>query len=85
VSTTFNDDALNDLNYWIFENKKVAGKICKLIDSIKRDGLMKGLGKSEKLKYEDSYSRRIDDANRLIYRIENGVLYISSCKGHYED
>ncbi|MBP5437304.1 MAG: type II toxin-antitoxin system YoeB family toxin [Treponema sp.] len=30
------------------------------------------------------WSRRIDEVNRLVYRIDNGVLQIVSCKGHYE-
>lgn len=31
------------------------------------------------------WSRRIDTANRFVYRIENGVLEILSCKRHYDD
>jgi len=44
-----------------------------------------GIGKPEPLKGEFSgfWSRRIDDTNRLIYRISNGILEILSCRGHY--
>lgn len=28
---------------------------------------------------------RIDDKNRLVYNVENNVLTISQCRGHYND
>ena len=44
-------------------------------------------GKPEPLKGDMSgfWSRRIDDVNRLVYRIHGDVMEIISCKGHYED
>ncbi len=50
-------------------------------------GHFDGIGKPEPLKGDHSgfWSRRIDDSNRLIYRISDGVLEVLSCKGHYED
>jgi toxin YoeB len=50
-----------------------------------RDGALEGEGKPEKLKYiEGEYSRRIDEKNRLTYRIlKEGKIEILSCKGHY--
>lgn len=61
-------------------------KINNLIKSIIREGAMQGEGKPEKLKYRDNeYSRRIDKANRLVYKYsENETLIILSCKGHYD-
>ena len=46
-----------------------------------------GIGKPEPLKGEFSgfWSRRIDEVNRLVYRIKDGVLEVLSCKGHYDD
>lgn len=85
METIFNENALKEFNFWILENRKNALRILDLIKSIDRDGVMKGLGKPEKLKYENGYSRRIDEKNRLIYRVENGYIYISSCQGHYND
>ena len=45
-----------------------------------------GLGKPEPLKGNLSgwWSRRIDEGNRIVYRINNGILEILSCKGHYD-
>ena len=46
-----------------------------------------GIGKPEPLKGDMSgfWSRRIDDVNRLVYRISGNVIEIVSCKGHYEN
>ena len=32
-----------------------------------------------------SYSRRIDDANRLVYEVSEDQIKVKACKGHYED
>ena len=86
MNKIFLDDAWEELNYWIQHDRKIAEKIYKLMRSIERDGAMKGEGKPEKLKHKtDEYSRRIDSANRLIYKIVDDKLFIKSCKGHYED
>jgi toxin YoeB len=44
-------------------------------------------GKPEPLKHEwqGYWSRRIDDANRLIYRIVDGRIEIVQCCAHYDD
>ena len=78
------DDAWDDYLYWQSSNKKIAGKINELIKSIEREGVMKGLGKPEPLRYRKGYSRRITDEDRLTYDVEDGIIYIYSCRGHYE-
>lgn len=57
-----------------------------LIRDIERD-YFDGVGKPEPLKGDLSgfWSRRIDETNRLVYRVNNNVLEILSCKGHYEE
>ena len=73
--------------YWQAENRKTLQKINKLIKSIERDGPLGGEGKPEQLKHgkTEKYSRRIDDKNRLVYRVEDGKITIETCVGHYED
>lgn len=44
-----------------------------MIKDIERNGVLNGLGKPEKLKYRNGYSRRIDQYNRLIYDIVNEI------------
>ncbi len=77
------DEAWEEYLYWQTQDKKT---IKALIKDIERENF-DGIGKPEPLKgdYAGFWSRRIDDSNRLIYRINDGILEILSCKGHYED
>ncbi len=66
--------------------QKTIKRINMLLKDIER-GHFDGVGKPEPLRgnYAGFWSRRIDDSNRLIYRVSNDILEILSCKGHYED
>ena len=73
---------------WQTEDRKTLRRINALIKDIERNGCLTGIGKPEELKYDLAgwYSRRIDDMNRLIYRIVGGdSLEISQCKSHYDE
>lgn len=71
---------------WQFKDKKILKRINELIKDIERNGVAKGIGKPEKLKHRDGWSRRIDDKNRLIYKVDlHGYLYIVDCQGHYSE
>lgn len=61
-------------------------RINQQIRDVERDPFH-GIGKPEPLKGDLSgfWSRRIDDTNRLVYRIRDEVLEILSCKGHYHE
>ena len=80
------DEAWEDYIYWQTQDKKTLKRINMLLKDIERDNF-DGLGKPEPLKGDMSgfWSRRIDDVNRLVYRIREDVMEIVSCKGHYED
>ena len=80
----WSDEAWEDYLYWQSQDKKTLKKINNLIRDIERNGLQ-GIGKSEPLKYRPGWSKRIDEANRLVFDIINGELWIVSCRGHYED
>ena len=81
----WSDEAWEEYLNWQATDKKTTKKINDLIKSVERDGAMKGAGKPEPLKYRKGYSRHISKADRLIYDIEDGTLYIYTCKGHYDD
>jgi toxin YoeB len=76
--------AFNSFFEWTKEDKKIARKIAELIKDIERNPT-EGIGKPEPLKgnLQDHYSRRITEEHRLIYKIENDTIIITSCKGHY--
>jgi toxin YoeB len=86
MGVTFTDKAFEAYIAWQSEDKKTLKKINALIKSIKRDGLMSGLGHPEPLKWRKGYSRHIDDKNRLAYDSDNNHnIIIISCKGHYDE
>lgn len=80
------DEAWEDYLYWQAQDKKTLKRVNSLIRDIERDPF-NGIGKPEPLRGElsGSWSRRIDDVNRIVYRVIGGTLEIISCKGHYED
>ena len=80
------DEAWIDYIYWQTQDKKTLNCINNLIKDTERNPF-EGIGKPEPLKGDLSgfWSRRIDDTNRFVYRINNDKLEILSCRGHYED
>ena len=71
--------------YWQGQDKRTLKRINALIRDIQRDAY-DGIGKPEPLSENLSgwWSRRIDEANRIVYREKDGAIVIASCKGHYE-
>ena len=82
----WSDRSWDDYLYWQSQNKKSLKKINQLIKDIERNPF-EGLGKPEPLKGNLSgwWSRRIDDTNRIVYRVERGILEIAQCRDHYEN
>jgi toxin YoeB len=78
------EEAWEDYLYWQKQDRKTLKRINQLLRDISRNG-NDGIGKPEPLKEEFSgfWSRRVDNANRLVYRLREGKLEILSCKGHY--
>lgn len=82
----FSEKAWQDYIYWQMQDKKTVRRINSLLKDI-QSNYYEGIGKPEPLKYNLSgfWSRRIDDTNRLVYRILDNNIEILQCKGHYED
>lgn len=80
------DRAWDDYLYWQTQDKKTLKRINSLIKDIQRN-IFEGIGIPEPLKEQLSgmWSRRIDDKNRIVYYEQDGIVYIVSCKGHYDD
>ena len=85
MKKVWHDNAWEEYIYWQVQDKKTLKRINSLVQDIERNGASDGIGKPEPLKGDLSgyFSRRIDDANRLIYAVKDGVLEIVACKGHY--
>lgn len=78
--------AWHEYLYWQMQDKKTLRRINQLLRDIQRNSF-DGIGKPELLKhYDNCWSRRIDDKNRLVYAVNaDNDIVIMSCKGHYED
>jgi len=81
----FAERAWAEYLHWQNKDPKTLKRINLLLKDISRNG-NDGVGKPEKLRYRDGWSRRIDDINRLVYQInEDDTIEIMQCKGHYDD
>ena len=79
------EEAWDDYLYWQTQDKKTLKKINSLIRDIERHPF-EGIGKPEPLKHDLTgyWSRRIDESNRIVYKINNNILEIAQCRNHYE-
>lgn len=82
----FSEKAFTEYMYWQKQDKKTLNRINNLLKDIDRNGY-NCIGKPEPLKGDKSgwWSVRIDEKNRLIFKIENEVVEITQCGTHYED
>jgi len=80
----WSDEAWKDYLYWQKQDKKFLKRINLLIEDIDRNGY-NGLAKAEPLKHNLSgyWSKRIDENNRIVFKIENDVIKIAQCGSHY--
>jgi toxin YoeB len=71
--------------FWQGQDRKTLKRINMLLDAIARDPFT-GIGKPEPLigNLSGYWSRRIDDANRLVYRATDDAVIVIGCRYHYD-
>jgi len=76
--------AIEDIKWWIQQDRKLALKIMELIEELPKSPFS-GKGKPEKLRFNLSgfWSRRITQEHRLVYEVTNDVVRVISCRYHY--
>ena len=87
----FSEEGLGGLSttelcsFWLENDTRSLKKIHRLLKDIDRSPFS-GLGKPEPLKFELSgyWLRRINEADRLIYKVEKGTITVIACKSHYQ-
>lgn len=86
MNKLWTDEAWEDYMYWQSQDKKTLKRINRLLQDIDRNGY-DCIGKAEPLKHDLAglWSVRIDQNNRIVFKIENGNLYIVQCGSHYRD
>lgn len=84
-SIRFVPDAWEAYLYWHEQDKKTLRRLNLLITACAREPFA-GIGKPEALRGDLSgyWSRRIDEANRLVYRANDAELVIVACRFRYE-
>lgn len=85
MTVFFDINALEDLKFWVRNDRRKAEKILKLIEEVYRSPFT-GTGKPEPLKHilSGCWSRRIDEEHRLVYKVKDDQIMILSCRYHYE-
>lgn len=82
----WHEKAWNEYIYWQTQDKKTLKRINDLIKDICRQPYT-GIGKPEPLRGDKQgyWSRRIDESNRIVYKVESDQVVIVQCKGHYDN
>jgi len=82
---TWTQASWEDYQYWQGQDRKTLKRINNLIQDCLREPF-DGIGKPEPLKENLSgfWSRRIDEANRLVYRVDGDDLVVIACRYHYD-
>jgi toxin YoeB len=81
ISSNFRDD----LRYWIETDRKTALRVLDLMAAILADPFS-GIGKPEPLRFllAGSWSRRITQEHRLVYRVTPDRIEFLQARYHYE-
>ncbi len=80
----FDRHGWDDYTHWQSQDRKTLRRVNALIADLIRDPFT-GIGKPEPLKHilAGAWSRRIDDANRLVYLVTDTHIVILQARDHY--
>lgn len=80
----FQPEFIEDLKYWVKNDRKTALRVIKLIEDILRDPVA-GIGKPEPLKYlaPGAWARRITQEHRIVYLVRDTRIDFLQARYHY--
>lgn len=83
-SLEFDPAALEDLAWWVQNDRRKALRIIRLVLETQTDPFG-GIGKPEPLRHElaGCWSKRIDQEHRLVYQVLENRIRILACRYHY--
>jgi toxin YoeB len=86
MQKAWTDEAWEEYLYWQGQDKKTLKRINSILKDIDRSPFS-GIGKPEPLKHgqQGYWSRRIDEANRIVYKVDKEQIVIVQCGTHYGD
>ena len=78
------DECREDLRHWVDTNRKLVLRVLDLMDAVMRDPY-DGIGKPEHLKYigGNVWSRRVTEADRLVYDVFDDRVEFLQARYHY--
>ncbi len=80
----FDPNGWEDYLYWQTQDRRTLKRINQLIAEVLRNPFT-GIGKPEPLKHilTGAWSRRIDEANRLVYYVTDHNIVVLQAREHY--
>ena len=80
----FHPEFIDDLRYWVKQDRRIALKAFDLIEAILRQPFM-GTGKPEPLKHAlaGAWSRRLTQEHRIVYLVSNDRVDFLQARYHY--
>ena len=80
----FHAEFVEDLRYWVEEDRKVALKAFDLIEAVLHDPFS-GIGKPEPLKHllSGAWSRRLTQEHRIVYLVTDSRVDFLQARYHY--
>jgi toxin YoeB len=80
----FQTEFLQDLRYWVKEDRAIASRVLDLVEAILREPF-RGIGKPEPLRFvlAGCWSRRITQEHRLVYRVSKDRVDFLQARYHY--
>ncbi|MDR0671046.1 MAG: Txe/YoeB family addiction module toxin [Oscillospiraceae bacterium] len=86
MNKVWHDQAWDEYLCWQKRDRKTLKRINSILKDIDRSPFS-GIGKPEPLKHERQgyWSRRIDDVNRIVYKVESKQIVIVQCGTHYDN
>jgi len=84
VKISLTPNALDDLRWWLANDRKRVDRILALVAEIAKTPF-EGTGKPEPLKHQlaGCWSRRIDREHRLVYQVAVQEILVLGCRHHY--
>ena len=80
----FHPEFIEDLRYWVEQDRKIALKALDLIEAILRQPFT-GIGKPEPLKHllAGAWSRRLTQEHRIVYLVSHNRVDFLQARYHY--
>ena len=82
--SVFQPEFIEDLINWVGTRASVPKRVLELVEAVMRDPFT-GIGKPEPLKHwePDTWSRRVTQADRIVYKVYANKVDFLQCRYHY--